>query len=895
MSWQPYTTSWSVSQSNTWETPFCNDYYLQRNIPCYHPSMELLPASKDKISPLVEFPLANNMFFTFFPKSRNQERLISAQPTDRSFVDGLHESGLRISPSELMPSDFERLYLIELNRNKTLEEDQKCLKDVLEKLKSEKQSQKQEYEQFIKQLENEVKFYKGFENRYQDAVTKYQSAEQELTRKTAQIDRFKKEGITHESETIMNELRARLKKLHQEKMDLLDNMVVSRNQITELNNKIYLSKKAQDSYNNFNGAAEVPKQNPSNEVHLENLYIKKISNPETLNKPIEVKGGVLPEGETINEPMRLAKPRKEVNKHSSLPDAELMDSIKKNIDVQQFQLFNKPHVSIDPFNSFENSPKFKDSLGTPNKLPKSDTIIVDRSNPNDVLNNSDYNHEQTIDNPFAPPRNNRAYRNQPNVESDPRTSIDNDMIQRPTNSTNFSQNNPGKSSNYPNYGQETPNGYDRPQYRRPSSQTYPDQSLNYGYGNNNAPYVRTQTSVRAQSPGAKNSAPNVSQNYSYQYYTERPVSSTMQGADNNYPTTSSTRISPVQTNYITRRIVSPTKVIMKEPITLPERQSITSVTHTYPLRTSITRRTISPLPVTTIIHEPQCPNCRRSLADGRLSRSRDGTNSASIKEPIKTTITRTINQPYEPLTRSVTEFPSKIMGNPVAITSYTALPTTNYSNIINPAPERTSIHRIIENNPPRVSYKSGVSIDRPVATSTTRTRVVHSPIHQRTYSPSPDPDLKVSNTKVYKVSYDTIPVSQSDVPLTYSKNQTDFKKQKQPEVITPIRYTSNNYVLSSSARDQLGYTPYQNQSSAFDGLKTRVLPMSNYKPEYYKEYNSLAQSLDMTNNYQSRTYDRVDSYRNFDQFSSIPKRTSLIMDYYPSTVQTLDSNQYRYI
>ena len=893
MHWQ-HAISWSASQSNLWETPFCNDYYLQRNIPCYHPSSELLPAAKDRKSPLISFPLANNLFLTFFPKSRNPERLISAQPTDRSLVGELIESGLRNSPSELMPSDFERLYLIELSRNKTLEEDQKCLKDVLEKLKSDKLSQKQEYEQFIRQLENEVQFYKGFESRYQDAVTKCQNAEQELTRKTAQIDRLKQEGQTVESEEITNELRARLKRLHQEKMSLLDNMVISRNQITELNNKIYLSKKAQEDPKNFNDAAELPKINTSNRVHLENVYIKKISNPESLNKPIEVRGGVLPDGETVNEFMIPAKPRRDVNKHSPMPDSELMDSIRNKIDVQKFQPNNKPSLFIDPFNSFENSPRIKDSLRSPKKQQNTNTVIVDTSNPNDMLNNSE--HENILNNPFAAPRNNRAYRDQPNIESDPRTSIDNETNGQPTSSSNFFQKHPEFLSNDRNNGQGAPQNFNSNPYRRPSAQNFSDQPLTYNYGTNNPAYPRPQANARVQSPAPRDYNPQVSQNYSYQYSTDRPVSSPNKVADNSYPATSTTRLSPAQITYTTRRIGSPTRVIVKDPVVLPERRSIVSVTDSYPLRTSITRRTVSPLPVTTIIHEPKCPNCSQSMTNGRISRSRDGTSSISLKEPIRTTLTRVSTLPLEPLNRSITELPPRYNTNTVTTTSYSALPANYYSTISNNAPERTSIHKIIETNPPRISYKSGISIDHPAVSSTTKTRVVHSPIHQRTYSrsPSADRNFKANNTKVYKISHDNIPLSQSEVPLSYSKNQTDFKKQSQPEIVTPIRYTSHVYVPSSSVKDPISYTSYQNQNVPFNGQKSQILAKSSFAPDYPREYNSLAQSLDMTNNYQSRIYDRVDSYRNSDHYNSIPRRTSLIMDYYPPTAQTLESNQYRY-
>ena len=197
-------------------------YYAERHIVSYQPfnsTMEAVPDYPSKAVPAL--PNLSGIQSQYQNKSSQRSLLERSKRNDHNSV----KTGSGI--------DFERLYYLELEKNKNLEDRMFQLSKNNEKLHQDKKAMRKQYEDFIQQLQKEAQESKLLESQYNDANDKRRRLEEELNSLKIELDLMKRNHICNDDEVI-TELRERIKSLNQEKIDILDLLDRRKKEITNL-------------------------------------------------------------------------------------------------------------------------------------------------------------------------------------------------------------------------------------------------------------------------------------------------------------------------------------------------------------------------------------------------------------------------------------------------------------------------------------------------------------------------------------------------------------------------------------------------------------------------------------------------------------------------------------
>jgi hypothetical protein len=264
-------------------TPIYDDYYQQRNIPRHQEHPEVSQDFSDLCSKQVPLPPV----FIGLQKTIT-EHLMSRETGNQRSV------GSRILTAEMTSSrqiggqnnDFERLYYIELNRSKALEDDLKCMKDVLKKAGLEKDQIRTNYEEFIKKLEEEIRMLKTFETKYNMSDAQRRKAEEDLSRKIIEIRLLREQSEGIGSATLIEEMRAKIRRLNEEKLALLNSMDIYRTEINELSNRItYIQNNDQTERDNLSiMMTQMKDRNMKLEAELKDLFERPPEDPALIHE-----------------------------------------------------------------------------------------------------------------------------------------------------------------------------------------------------------------------------------------------------------------------------------------------------------------------------------------------------------------------------------------------------------------------------------------------------------------------------------------------------------------------------------------------------------------------------------------------------------------------------------
>jgi hypothetical protein len=700
--------------------PQFDDYYHQRHIPNFNSAPECGPSPKDRgsIAPSDIYIKESISLSKLVIPDKNFPR----ESDQRSIANQFSESEFQTYQNENQASDYERLYFHELNRNKNLEEDRKVLKETLEKMKIDKDSQRQNYEDFIKQLDNEIQFLKNYEVRYNEVSDKHNKAEEEVARKTAEIEKLKKKGNRHDLDPILNEMRSKLERLNKEKVELLDNMLISRNQINELNTKIYVSKPTDDQDRKHKPVRRL--KMPPDHV-LTNSYTN-IDVPYTLLNQAEKQRYDIPDQEVnfdsntngrnpklnpevySNPPERPSGPK---NYHSSNKNSQIWGTeanfskspflpnplIRKNVqstpklddidDKTSLQLGNnfkkpeKPFLKNSPLNS-----QFFPSV-----------IEVDPANPDNKMTSLG-SEKKSIAQSFLKPTQTLSSQTK-KADSQKGEFTENIATNPLTNHAAYSNDDYFNSS--PEFTQFKPQGKIESRPVEPFRQDAYSQSI---------PQEPPQPTY------FQSGLPQTNVNNSNIYHSVNFANPTIE-----LPYTSRVSYSPY--------------------------------------RSSIIRETVtSKLPTTTIVHDPYCPNCLR-VFPRTCSRVITPVHSNMYTSDIIT----------HPTTRVSTSY-----YNPIG-TSYSYLPITNaYSSVRSPSPRVSYRTRVSIDRPYPSVITTKSRVQSPIYRTTYRRSI------------SPDPAFLRNTTTVYKVNNDPIDIRQSVNTLNYSSSFVQNKKPAEVKPPTPI-------------------------------------------------------------------------------------------------------------
>ena len=213
-------------------------YYIARNIVDYIPFSSVPRDAPDYASKMVPF-IPN---FTAL-QSQHQTR-----STSNSQIEKSKKSDNR--PSKNSSIEFERLFYTELEKNKEMEARITQLIGGVEKLKLDKKVLKEHYEEFIKQMQNELQYSKSIETKYNSTDTKRRTLEEENQKLRIEVELLRQTPEQDDDE-IIKELRGHIKALNQEKIDLLNSLQKHKVDIANLKTQInYYQTKEKEINNN---------------------------------------------------------------------------------------------------------------------------------------------------------------------------------------------------------------------------------------------------------------------------------------------------------------------------------------------------------------------------------------------------------------------------------------------------------------------------------------------------------------------------------------------------------------------------------------------------------------------------------------------------------------------
>lgn len=355
-------SSWSRLESPRQEFALYNDYHQQRNIPNQVEHRETQPSPINRPAKAVHPPLSES--------SSSKLRMIVPEPVTfkesartilftPNFATAKHAQGFQ-EPAK----NVHQLYAEERSRNNELEEERHCLQMELARLQMDKKATQQGYEEYIRRLEQEVQFLKSFEEKYDKADEQQRNTQLQLSRKTAELQILAESGKLSNSDVLVNEMKEKLRKLNAEKLQLLDNMIFSRNEINELNHKVYIT--PQSLPTDSKKVAEARATGLNGEAKLD----KAIQGPNINNQAIQVQ-------RPSSEPVEFFSPAQlhKAPKVQSVPDSNVMENIRQVLDQPRPNFSDKKRKAhaepAEPSHSIfdVNSPDFRrmqsnDSFGS---------------------------------------------------------------------------------------------------------------------------------------------------------------------------------------------------------------------------------------------------------------------------------------------------------------------------------------------------------------------------------------------------------------------------------------------------------------------------------------------------------------------------------------------------
>lgn len=161
------------------------------------------------------------------PDKQHSFKLSSNPPIDRK----LRESEDKIGP------DFEKLYYLELEKNKNLQKQVSHLENAQNRLHSDKTEIKRYYEDFIEQLKTDLSNAKSFELSTTELDKRNRALETELHKTRIELKMLKNVN-ENGSDAALNDLRKRIRVLNDEKMKILNTLDVKQIEVNKLNSML---------------------------------------------------------------------------------------------------------------------------------------------------------------------------------------------------------------------------------------------------------------------------------------------------------------------------------------------------------------------------------------------------------------------------------------------------------------------------------------------------------------------------------------------------------------------------------------------------------------------------------------------------------------------------------
>ena len=144
--------------------------------------------------------------------------------------------------------DFEKMYYDEANRAKDLELELRVVKEGYESLSKEKEIMMKNYEGFISNLQTENKNLKSLEVKVSQLDSQKRRMEEDVQRLLFE-NRLLKEQEHQGNKTLLEELKAKIKKYNEEKMEYLNRLEEHQNEVTELTHQLESTRQSQLSEN----------------------------------------------------------------------------------------------------------------------------------------------------------------------------------------------------------------------------------------------------------------------------------------------------------------------------------------------------------------------------------------------------------------------------------------------------------------------------------------------------------------------------------------------------------------------------------------------------------------------------------------------------------------------
>lgn len=201
-------------------------YYAERHIVEYKP---LIPGQND-------IPDLSTKPVPFLPGSLVNNSQLQNRSFQQSIMERSRKSEVRAFKT-VTQIEFERLYYAELEKSKNLENQIVQLREANKRLHTDKRMMSEQYEEFIKQLQNEIQSSKLMESKLTNADAKRRATEEELHKLRVELDLIK-HNHGHSDEEMIGELRLMIKTLSQEKVDLLNSLKNNKTEITTLKAQI---------------------------------------------------------------------------------------------------------------------------------------------------------------------------------------------------------------------------------------------------------------------------------------------------------------------------------------------------------------------------------------------------------------------------------------------------------------------------------------------------------------------------------------------------------------------------------------------------------------------------------------------------------------------------------
>lgn len=201
-------------------------YYAERHIVDYRPISPTLQDTPDYSSKTVPaLPNLTVMQSNLHNKSSQMSLVEKSRRSDsRSVKTGSH-------------IEFERLYYVELEKNKNMEVQLHQLREINERLTIDKKSLKEHYEEFIRQLQGEVQSSRSIESKYNTVDTRRRVVEEELHKLKVELELIK-QTHGHGDDDVVDELRDRIRTLNDEKMELLNTLKSNKTEVNNLRAQI---------------------------------------------------------------------------------------------------------------------------------------------------------------------------------------------------------------------------------------------------------------------------------------------------------------------------------------------------------------------------------------------------------------------------------------------------------------------------------------------------------------------------------------------------------------------------------------------------------------------------------------------------------------------------------